>query len=87
MPLFYIDTSDDTSDQNRFVRDEEGLECRDLDAAKARAVAALPDMARDELPDGDTRTFLAIVRDGEGRSLLRASLTLSVSSLAPGSER
>lgn len=83
MPRFYIDTSD----QNRFVRDDTGIECVDLEAAKDQAVNALPDMARDALPDGDMRTFLAVVRDAEGRALLQASLTLSITSLVPTDKR
>ena len=83
MPRFYIDTSD----QDHFVRDETGHEFEDVDAAKAAAVDALPDMARDVLPDGDARTFLAIVRGADGRSLLQASLTLNISSLVPTETR
>ena len=83
MPRFYIDTSD----QNHFVWDDVGKDYFDLEAAKAEAVSALPDMARDELPDGDARTFLAIVRGENGRALLQASLTLSVTSLIPTEKR
>lgn len=83
MPLFFIDTSD----QDNFYRDDEGSEFADLQAAKAAAVGALPDMARDELPDGDARTFLAIVRDAHGAPILQAALSLHVVSLVPNSER
>ena len=74
MPRFYIDTFD----QTRFVRDDEGHDCLDLDAAKRLAVDALPDMAREELPDGDERTFLAVVRGEDGGTLLHCTLQLSV---------
>ena len=74
MPRFFIDTSD----QQNFVRDETGHQFEDMDAARSAAIAALPDMARDVLPDGDARTFLAIVRDNGGRTLLQASLSLGV---------
>ena len=83
MPLFFIDTSD----EDQFIRDSTGLEFEDLEAAKAAAVDALPDMARDKLPDGDSRAFLAIVRAEDGRSLLQATLTLHVTSLVPTAER
>ena len=83
MPRFFIDTSD----QDRFVRDETGYEFDDVEAAKAAAVDALPDMARDELPDGDARTFLAIVRGSNGAPLLQASLTLHVTSMVPTGRR
>ncbi len=74
MPRFYIDTSD----QARFVHDQEGLEFEDVEAAKDAAVDALPDMARDVLPDGDSRTFIAVVRDEKGRTLLQATMSFSV---------
>ncbi len=74
MPRFFIDTSD----QDSFFRDDEGLEFDDVEAAKDAAVASLPDMARDILPDGDSRTFLAIVRDADGRTLLQAVMSFGV---------
>ena len=83
MPLFFIDTSDEQC----FIRDEQGHEFDDVEAAKVAAVDALPDMARDVLPDGDTRQFLAIVRGSDGLSLLQASLTLHVTSLVPNAQR
>ncbi|RZI60874.1 MAG: hypothetical protein EOP94_01240 [Zymomonas sp.] len=83
MPRFFIDTTDD----DLFVKDAEGAEYPDLDAAKAAAVAALPDMAREKLPDGDARNFLALVRGADGQNLLQASLLLHVTSLVPKAER
>ena len=77
MPHFFIDTSD----EELFIRDEIGFQCVDVEGAKALAVASLPDMAREKLPDGDARTFFAIVRGEDGRSLLQARLTLNVASL------
>ena len=74
MPRFYIDTSD----QERFVRDQEGYEFKDLMAAKNAAVDALPDMARDDLPDGDNRTFSAVVRDDRGETLLQATMSFAL---------
>lgn len=73
----------DTSDDEFFVRDETGQEYADVEDAKDAAVAALPDMARDKLPDGDSRNFLALVRGEEGATLLQASLILKVTSLVP----
>ena len=80
MPRFFVDTSD----QQHFVRDITGHEFEDVDAARSAASAVLPDMARDVLPDGDARTFLAIVRDDQHRTLLQASLSLSVVWLTEG---
>ena len=83
MQKFYIDTSDDEF----FCRDETGRDYPDVDAAKQAAVGALPDMARDKLPDGDARNFLAIVRGENGGLLLQANLILKVTSLVPSGER
>ena len=79
MPRFFIDTSD----QRRFIRDDVGIVCEDAEAAKTAAVDALPDMARQELPDGDQRMFLAIVRGEDGSALLQCALSLTVTSLVP----
>lgn len=79
MPRFFIDTSDESV----FIQDKDGQDYPDVEAAKNAAVAALPDMARDRLPDGDARNFLAIVRGEDGSMLLQASLTMKVTSLVP----
>ena len=44
-------------------------------------------MAREKLPDGDARTFLAIVRGEDGAQLLQANLILKVTSLKPDAVR
>ena len=74
MPRFYIDTGD----QRYFVRDDVGCEFDDLEAAKDAALDALPDMARDELADRDGRTFLAVVRNACGRTLVQATMSFAV---------
>ena len=80
MPRFFIDTSD----QHVFIRDDVGMEYEDIEAAKTAAVDALPDMARQELPDGDARAFLAVVRDEHGRTLIQATMNFSVAWLTEG---
>jgi hypothetical protein len=52
-----------------------------IEEARAEAVKALPDMARDGLPDGDYREFVVHVRDEAGQRVLRARLTLVVERL------
>ena len=74
MPIFFIDTSDG----DFFDRDERGRDYADVDSARDAAVDSLPDMARELLPDGDRRLFLAVVRDDNGRILVKATLTLEV---------
>ena len=53
----------DTHDGARFTRDDEGIELKDLEAAKAEAKKALPDIVKDEMSDGDRRAFVVIVKD------------------------
>lgn len=74
MPHYFFDEIDN----GRVVRDETGYELPDMDAAKEAAIDALPDMARDQLPDGDEHLFAVRVRDTTGRELLEVSLTLTV---------
>ncbi len=74
VPRFFIDTSD----QARFVRDEEGLQFDDVEAAMNAAAGGLSEMAYDVLPGGESRTFLAIVRDAQGRTLVQTSMSFGV---------
>ena len=74
VPRFFIDTSD----QERFVRDETGLEFDDVEAAMNAAAEGLAEMARDALPGGEGRTFIAIVRDAQGRTLVQTTMAFSV---------
>ena len=74
MPRYYFDVDDGTG----LILDQHGIECGSLDAMRYTAVDALPDIARDELPDGDNRTMTVKVRDLAGKYLLEASLTVQV---------
>ncbi len=74
VPRFFIDTSD----QERFVRDEDGLKFDDAEAAMNAAADGLADMACDALPGGENRTFIAIVRDEHGRTLVQATMSFGV---------
>lgn len=73
MPRFFIDTNNDDT----FVEDEEGQNLPDAAAARKVALAALPDMARDKMPDGDHRTFRVSVRDETGAVIYEATLRLA----------
>jgi Domain of unknown function (DUF6894) len=77
MPRVYFDTYDD----DRAVPDGQGIVLSDLEEAKEEAIKALPDMARDGLPDGDYREFVVDVRDEAGHRVLRARLSLVVEAL------
>ncbi len=74
MPRYFFDTFDG----ERLIPDELGLEVQDLSAAKAQAQRALPDLAREALPDSNHRTFVISVRDEAGNVMLRAALSLVV---------
>ena len=73
MPRYFIDTNDD----DLFVEDDEGQDLPDAEAAREAAQAALPDMARDKMPDGEGRTFYACVRDQAGVVIYKVTLTLA----------
>lgn len=74
MPVFFFDTFDGEI----ATSDTTGLTLKDVSVAKAEAVRALPDMAKERLPDGDQREFVVSVRDEAGQTLLRATLSLRV---------
>ena len=74
MPRYFFDTFDG----ERLVPDEQGLEMQDLAAARAAAQKALPEMARDALPDGNHRSIVVSVIDEAGSVVLRAALSLVV---------
>lgn len=73
MPRFFIDTADGDD----VVRDEVGHELPDPKRARIMALDALPDMARDSIPDGDCRTFAVSIRNADGKVIYHASLALS----------
>ncbi|MCJ2119269.1 hypothetical protein MKK65_22315 [Methylobacterium sp. J-001] len=72
MPHFFFDTDDGDF---RF-EDDEGFELPSLEAARIEALDALPDMARNKLPDRDHHTFSVRVRDEGGTVIYSASLDL-----------
>jgi hypothetical protein len=74
MPRFFVDLDDDAVHS----RDNEGIEARDLDEAKERVLAALPQMARDALAERDGLTIAANVRDENGQLFLTATLKVEV---------
>jgi hypothetical protein len=73
MPHFYFDVDDG----ERLTRDEDGLVLADLAAACRQAVNALPDVAREVLPDGTEKVISTSVRDAAGTTLFRAQLVFS----------
>lgn len=72
MPRYFFESYDG----ERVTPDPDGLLMADLGTARAEAVKALPEMARDVLPDGQDRTVSIVIHAEDGRALFRASLTL-----------
>ena len=70
----------DTSDGDRLVPDEEGMELDNLEAARMEAQRGIADMAGDVFPDGDHREIVVTVRDESG-PVLRVRLLLVVEPL------
>ena len=81
MPLFYFDVYDN----GRLSADDHGVECIDLREARDQAVGLLPDLARDELPDGETHSFVCVVRRHDGARCYRPTLTFN-GTWTPGDE-
>ncbi|WP_114944835.1 DUF6894 family protein [Microvirga calopogonii] len=75
MPRFFFDTFDGEFSS----QDDVGLDLPSMDAVRHEAQMALPHMAQDALPDGNYRTFVVNVRDEDGKSVLRAALSLVMS--------
>jgi hypothetical protein len=75
MPRYYFDEYDGDT----VTQDDEGLELDGIEAARAEARKALPDIARDVLPeDGDRRTMVVKVRDEAGKVVITATLTMLI---------
>ncbi|MEQ1955185.1 DUF6894 family protein [Mesorhizobium yinganensis] len=70
MPRYFFDVFDGED----ISRDEVGIDLDHEDMAAEHAVAALPDMAHDELPDGPQRDFWVKVRNGNGEYTFAADL-------------
>ena len=72
MPHFYFDTKDGGGP----IRDDDGQDLPDREAARRQAMRALREMVRDVLPDGDRRDFVASIRDETGQVIYSAVLNL-----------
>jgi len=70
--FFFFDIDDGESRET----DGRGSELLDAQAARNAAIAILPDVAREELPDGDRRTFMCKVRDESDNVIFIATLSL-----------
>lgn len=57
------------------VTDSEGFHEDDFEEARTECQAVLPDIAREELPDGELHTIRCAVRDETGRVIYRGEIT------------
>lgn len=64
----------DVFDGHAITRDQVGFEIDDTRQVCRLAVDALPDLAREQLPDGDQATFSVTVRNDGGAAVFRATL-------------
>ncbi|MEO9338672.1 hypothetical protein ABFT80_14630 [Mesorhizobium sp. SB112] len=66
----------DIHDGEEYTDDATGMECASLDDMRREAIAVLPSIAVEKLPDGNDRLFWVKVRDANGRFIFQASLQL-----------
>lgn len=71
MAKFYFDMRNISG----FDRDEVGDDFDSFDEARTQAQSLLPDIAREELPDGDMHSVVCDVRDETGRVVYRGEIT------------
>ena len=70
----------DIHDGEDFTSDRQGLDLDGLEAAKDAAKKDLPDIVKDEMPDGDRRDFTVDVKNVAGQIVWRITLSLVVES-------
>jgi hypothetical protein len=72
MPRVFFDIDDGEA----LTADREGLDLDDLEAAKEEAKKTLPEIVKDEMPDGDRRDFTIDVRRSLRHQPCRSSVVL-----------
>jgi uncharacterized protein DUF6894 len=79
VPRYFFDVHDGT-----FLRDNEGVELRDIDAARKQVWDTLPMMAAQRQADGNMAFQLRMdVRDEAGNHLFHATLALVIEAASP----
>lgn len=73
MPRYFFDIH-----SNGFQRDQEGVECDDVEAARIEAMRSLPEIGMWAIPnDGDNQAFTVMVRDETNTIVYTATLTFA----------
>lgn len=70
MPRFFFDITNN----GEAARDDIGIDLVDAEAARKHVGTLLPDLAHQDLPDGDEHTFACSARDEVGSEVYRAEL-------------
>lgn len=71
MPRYFFDVADGGPHQ-----DETGTECATLDEVRNAAMAALPSVAKEQIPHGeDRRIFSVVAKDESGNAVYAATLS------------
>ena len=65
----------DVRDSRGFHRDDVGDEFATFDEAREQAQGLLPDIVREELPDGELHRITCEVRDEANRTVYRGTVT------------
>lgn len=79
MPIFFF-----AIDNGRYsTTDPKGLEFRNEEEAFREAVQATTEMAVDEVPDGNDRTFRIVVLNAHKQSLFECELNFKARRLSP----
>lgn len=71
MPRYYFDITD----HGGHHEDDVGVDLADFEEAREQAQGLLPDIAREQLPDGELHTIVCEVRDDAGRIVYRGRIT------------
>lgn len=72
VPYYYFDVHD--GDTHHL--DDHGHEFPDKENARVEALASLPHIAKDQMPDGNRRDFIMDVRDESHKVIFTATLSL-----------
>ena len=81
MPMYFFESDDG----DLFVSDDVGSRCADDTAARAVALRALSDMARDKIPDGEQQVFTIRVMNGGHDLIYKGTMTVEGGWAASGS--
>jgi hypothetical protein len=68
----------------KFDKDDEGIELSGFDEVRAAVMKALPDIAREKIPeDGDHRSLVLLVTDDAGQPVYSGTLSFTGVRLRP----